>query len=108
MTAFELQNTVAENIRLYRTRKRLTQQKLAELADISVGYLCDLEGGKKWGTAETLVKLSRACNIEPYQLFKSHTIKTEKSIQEDLLLLSDELKKDIDYQINKILVDHDC
>ena len=47
-----------------RKKKRLTQEKLAELADLSVIHIQRLEGRSPSGvTLETLLKLSRALGI---------------------------------------------
>ena len=42
--------------------------KLAEKADLSVGYIYDLEAGKRWGTPETFAKLSNALGIRAFEL----------------------------------------
>ena len=47
----------------------MTQMILAEKSDLSVGYLCDLETGNKWGTPETIAKVANALNVKPFQLF---------------------------------------
>jgi len=47
-----------------RTRKRLTQEKLAELSDLSVEHIQRLEGRSPSGVRlETLVKLSKALRL---------------------------------------------
>ena len=48
MTSEELRKTFSENIKRYRKICAMTQMMLAEKADLSVGYLCDLEAGNKW------------------------------------------------------------
>lgn len=68
MTSSELQKIFSSNIKRERTRLGLSQVKLAEKADLSVGYICDLEYGKRWGTPETFSKLANALNISPYEL----------------------------------------
>ena len=46
----------------------MSQLKFAEKADLSVGYICDLESGRRWGTPETFAKLAAALGIEPFRL----------------------------------------
>ena len=68
MISKELQAIFSRNIKAERTRRGLSQLKFAEKADLSVGYVCDLESGRRWGTPETFVKLAEALEIEPFQL----------------------------------------
>ena len=67
MEPIEIKNIFTSNIKKYRGLSGMTQMQLAEAADISVGFLCDLESGKKWGTLETMAKLANALHIKPYQ-----------------------------------------
>lgn len=103
MTSIELRSLFSQNIKKYRKLNGMTQMVLAEKADLSVGYLCDLEAGNKWGMPETITKLSNALNIKPYQLFLDDEEKTTLSISDDLLELSSELKKTIDYDVNALI-----
>lgn len=37
-------------------------------AEISPGFLSDIENGKKWGSFETLIAIANALEVEPYEL----------------------------------------
>jgi DNA-binding XRE family transcriptional regulator len=50
-------------IKLWRERRGLTQQELAEKAGISKPYLSQIETGKRQGTVETLSALARSLEI---------------------------------------------
>ena len=50
-------------IKLWRERRGLTQQELAEKAGISKPYLSQIETGKRQGTVETLSALARSLDI---------------------------------------------
>lgn len=51
-------------LKVMRKKRKLTQEKLAELADLSVVHIQRLEGRSPSGvTLETLIKLSRAFKI---------------------------------------------
>ena len=102
MTAGEFRSVVAENIKKYRKMNNLTQLALAEKADLSVGYLHDLEAGSKWGAPETIVKLARSLNVKPFQFFIYDDAKPD-SFSSDLILLSNSLKKNIDELISELL-----
>ena len=64
-----IREILAANLRENRRKKRLTQEKLAEMADISLRYLAMLELGKSFPSGEVLEKLSKALDIQTYQLF---------------------------------------
>jgi transcriptional regulator with XRE-family HTH domain len=64
-----IKEILAANIRENRRKKGLTQEKLAEMADISLRYLAMLELGKSFPSGEMVEKLSKALDIQTYQLF---------------------------------------
>ena len=105
MNAQELRHIVASNIKKYRKLNNLTQMALAEMADISVGYLCDLESGRKWGTPETIAKLVDSLQIDPYQLFLAETTPDVQPLAPVLILLKEKLKSDIDLSFQEILIE---
>ena len=69
MTEDELQTRVIDNIRSLRKKAGLSQEKLADKADISRQMMNDIEGRKRWLTKETLVKLANALRVDVYELF---------------------------------------
>lgn len=82
----------------------MTQMELSIAADLSVGFLCDLESGKKWGTLETMAKLAKALNIKPYQLLLPEEDENASvHIHKDLSELSKNLKNSIDLQIKDLI-----
>lgn len=72
----EQYNIISHNIRHYRNKQNLSQEKLAEKSDLSISYIKQLESGKifKNITLTTLLKLSKALNISVNKLF--YKIKT--------------------------------
>ena len=68
MDALQLQELFSSNLKELRTQANLSQMKLAEKSDLSVGYICDLESGRRWGTPETFSKLARALDVNPFEL----------------------------------------
>jgi len=59
---------LANNLRILRAAKRLTQQELAELASIDRGFLLDLEAGNRRASVDTIDKLAHALGIAPHEL----------------------------------------
>jgi transcriptional regulator with XRE-family HTH domain len=59
---------LAQNIRTARQMLHLTQEKLAESADISLPYMTDIERCRTWVSDKTLLGLAKALNTDAFQL----------------------------------------
>ena len=55
-------------IKLERAKRGWSQEKLAELSDMSKNYIGDVEKGKSSPTIETLAKIAKAFEIELHDL----------------------------------------
>ena len=55
-------------IKLERAKRNWSQEKLAELSDLSKNYIGDVEKGKSSPTIETLAKIANAFEIELHDL----------------------------------------
>ena len=69
MNAKELGKLYAENIKRIRLLKNLSQENLAELANVSSAYISEIENQKKIGKFETIAAIANALEVEPYELF---------------------------------------
>lgn len=59
------------NIYELRIQQGLSQEKLAELSKLSVGYICHLEkGSRKNPTYNTMIKISKALNKAVGDVFR--------------------------------------
>ena len=104
MESTEIKKIFTTNIKKYRQLNHMSQMQLAIEADLSVGFLCDLESGKKWGTLETMAKLANALHIKPYQLLMPEEEKNNSvSLHDDLSELSQDLQQTIDFKIITLL-----
>ncbi|MCR5045182.1 MAG: helix-turn-helix transcriptional regulator [Treponema sp.] len=74
-----LRKILSDNIRSYRKELHLTQEALAEAADISLSYLADIEHCKTWISDKTLLKLSKALHKTPFELFAENDLESEKT-----------------------------
>ena len=65
-------NLIRKNIKKYRIQKDLTQQELADMIEVSRGYVCDIENESrnKHLTIAILGRISEALNIEIGNFFK--------------------------------------
>lgn len=69
MAQGRLREILGLNIRTYLKRLNYTQEKAAELAGISNGYLSDLLSGAKWPSDKVLERLAEVLQVEPTELF---------------------------------------
>lgn len=65
-------NLVRTNIRKYRKNKKYTQLQLAEEANLSVDYICEIESNKKNKSFSiaTLGKISEALEVDIKKFFE--------------------------------------
>ncbi len=64
-----IKKSLGIRIKSLRKQRNLSQEKLAELVDISQNALSYIETGDNFCTAETLEKIITALGIEPSELF---------------------------------------
>ncbi len=78
-----LRQILSQNIRKFRKDLHLTQERLAENADISLPYLSDIEHCKTWVSDRTLIKLANALKKTPSDLLNETKVveETSKDIQ---------------------------
>jgi len=65
----DIKEIFAANLKENRRKKGLTQEKLAETADISLRYIAMLELGKGFPSGDMLEKLAKALDIQAFQFF---------------------------------------
>jgi len=98
----EIRSILAKNLKEQRKKLGLSQEKFAEISDLSIQTINDIEGCRKWVSDKTITKLSKALNLECYQLLMPKlTIKRkdEKNSTQQLWDLMKNIKKNIDSQI---------
>ena len=59
----KLKNNISNNIRLLRTKNRISQDKLSELAGINQQQISFIEKGKACPKLETVIKIAEALNV---------------------------------------------
>ena len=59
----DLNRHLGEKIRIERNKKKITQEKLSELAGLSQNFISQLESGRKTPSLFTILKISRALSI---------------------------------------------
>ncbi len=64
-----IRHTFIENLKYYRKKSGLTQEKLAEKVGMSTSYIGDMEARERFPSAETIDKIAEALNIKTVELF---------------------------------------
>ena len=54
---------IATNLRKFRAIKRISQEELAELSDLSQQYICSIENAKVNLSIFTMMKIAEALNV---------------------------------------------
>lgn len=82
---------LGKRIKELRQKRKYTQEKLAEMANIEIPSLSNIENGKNYPNHETLNKLAIALNVRPFELFIFEYYKsTEQMIKEMMVLMQED------------------
>ena len=95
-----LRSLVSLNIKRFRVDSGLSQEELAEKAEISIPYLGALERGEKWPSPDTFAGIAQGLGVEPFDLMKPEDASSQevkkiitKLIAEITVLVNSSLKK---------------
>lgn len=72
---------VGNRIKRLRTKKGLSQEKLAELAELNMSYVGQVERGEKNPSIETVYRICKALGADMSELFKNLTSTEEVESQ---------------------------
>ncbi len=67
--AKKLKKNIGEKIKLYRKKRGLSQDRLAEIVNMEMKSLSRIESGHNYPQCENLVAIANALNIAPWQLY---------------------------------------
>lgn len=65
-----LRKTFRENVKYYRKKKKLSQERLAELSNLSANYIGDIERTDRKVTIDTIEKVAKGLKIDPLVLLQ--------------------------------------
>ena len=65
----KVQELFIVNLKRARSQQGVSQMKLSEAADLSLGFIGDIESGKKFPSAASMQKIIDSLEIEPFELF---------------------------------------
>ena len=98
-----LQEIFIQNFKMQRRLLGYSQAKLAELCDLSSGYIAEIEMGRKFPSLKTLENLSSVLKIKPYQLFLNQSDREVFNKQDLLRQLERELKNELPQAVAKVI-----
>lgn len=70
VTSYVLKECFSINLKWYRINRGYTQEKLAELSNLTPKYISDLERGKFSPSLAKLESIAHALKLEPYYMLK--------------------------------------
>jgi len=97
MEGREIKANLGKNIKLVRTKRRLTQANLAEKTSISIIFLSSIERGVKYPKADILARLAQVLEVEVFELFKGDLVPYDNK------KMITHLSKDITRKLNSAL-----
>jgi transcriptional regulator with XRE-family HTH domain len=103
-----LRKILSTNIKKRRKILGLSQEKLAEAAELSAQTINDIEGCRMWVSDKTIARLCQALHVEAYQLLlplldEDKGKDTAAATPSDVLLnVQQQLKKNIDVQFEEL------
>ena len=102
----ELRRILALNIKRHRENLGISQEKLAELAEISANMMTDIECCRTWVSDKTLIKLANALKIDVFRLLLPVGLSKEEIISTIYVDIAQDIlkaKKDVNTDFEKIL-----
>ena len=64
-----VRNLFAKNVKRIRELLKISQMDLASVSGLAHNFINDIENEKKFVSDETIAKLAKALNVEPYKFF---------------------------------------
>jgi transcriptional regulator with XRE-family HTH domain len=98
-----INDLIAANLVYLRERKGMSQLELASSADLSQGFIADIERKNKQPSLESLEKICWALGVPPYRLLLSPSDISQMDSQGILKDMVVEIKEDIERRTDAIL-----
>jgi transcriptional regulator with XRE-family HTH domain len=97
---------LSSNLKKHRKKLGLSQEKLAENAEISTMMVKDIEACRTWVSDKTIESLAAALKTDIYRLLMPDTVYEEeinKTIRNDLESITAKIHQDIDETLKNAL-----
>ena len=102
----EIRKILSSNLKKHREKLGLSQEKLAENAEISTMMVKDIEGCRTWVSDRTLISLAAALKTDIFRLLMPDNVYNDEiyqSVQKDLESISQKIRQDIDINLKNAL-----
>ncbi len=95
---------IGQRIRYYRTQKGLSQEDMAELADVSFVYISQVERAQKSASLKTIISIANALSISVDSLLVDNLKRPNRNDNDELFgILYDCTKEEHDILINSLV-----
>ena len=84
MTNGEVLKYVSYAIRTIRKQKNISQMELCLRANMSQGFLTNIETGKKEPSAMTLIRIAEALEVSPREFFPESTNESDINVKNEI------------------------
>ncbi len=84
MTNEEVLKYVTYSIRAIRKKKNISQMELCLRANMSQGFLTNIETGKKEPSAMTLIRIAEALEVSPREFFPESTNESDINVKNEI------------------------
>ncbi len=84
MTNEEVLKYVSYAIRTIRKQKNISQMELCLRANMSQGFLTNIETGKKEPSAMTLIRIAEALEVSPREFFPENTTESDINVKNEI------------------------
>jgi transcriptional regulator with XRE-family HTH domain len=99
----DIQKTIIANIKLWRKKSGLSQEKLAALCETAPAYIRQIEIGNRCPSLKYLEKIATALNIAPWQLLYEDATREGETAFEDFSGKKREVKKELMTNLSKAI-----
>jgi transcriptional regulator with XRE-family HTH domain len=102
----------AHNLKINRRKCGISQEKLAEKAEVSTHYIAILEIARSFPASDVLERIAGALGVEFYELFldplssNKEFMRLRQEIRDDMKQLCDEVKQTVNEAVKESLSDN--
>lgn len=97
----DLKYIIADNIKLYRKRRNLTQSELAEQAELSLDSIKRVEGGKRTMSLDNFLRIADALHV-PLSLLLYEQVELIPDVERILYVLEGKSEKQKEYLLHML------
>lgn len=101
----DIKKLLGRRIKELRTRKGMTQEKLAEMIGVGERNLSKIECGNNFVTSETLSNILSALDVEPSELFNFKHLDEKEELKTELIeaIKNEQIDIKLMYRFYKLL-----